>query len=106
MRKKRVIIAIIAILSVLFLLFLSSSMFKSNKEKLKVETVQNFIINGDYEEALEKINDDKDNEVLRSYKNIMEDFLNLRDYEDIEIKKEELENFKEKYKDDIKIDVF
>lgn len=106
MRKKRVIIAIIAILSVLFLLFLSSSMFKSNKEKLKVETVQNFIINGDYEEALEKINDDKDNEVLRSYKNIIEDFLNLRDYEDIEIKKEELENFKEKYKDDIKIDVF
>lgn len=106
MRKKKVIISITAILSVLFLLFLSNSMYKSNKEKLKIETVENLIINGDYEEALEKINDDKDNENLISYKNLIEDFLNLRDYEDIEDKKEVLEIFKEKYKDDITGDIF
>ncbi|MBS5951750.1 MAG: hypothetical protein KIC47_15795, partial [Clostridium sp.] len=106
MRKKNAIISITVILSVLFLLFLSNSMYKANKEKLKVETVQNFIINGDYEEALEKINNDKDNEVLISYKSIIEDFLNLRDNEDIEVKKERLRNFKEKYKDDIKSDIF
>lgn len=106
MRKKKVIISITAILSVLFLLFLSNSMYKSNKEKLKIETIENLIINGDYEEALEKINEDKDNEVLISYKNIIEDFLNLRDYEDIEDKKEVLEIFKEKYKDDITGDIF
>lgn len=106
MRKKNAIISITVILSVLFLLFLSNSMYKANKEKLKVETVQNFIINGDYEEALEKINNDKDNEVLISYKSIIEDFLNLRDNEDIEVKKERLINFKEKYKDDIKSDIF
>lgn len=106
MRKKKVIISITAILSVLFLLFLSNSMYKSNKEKLKIETVENLIINGDYEEALEKINDDKDNENLISYKNLIEDFLNLRDYEDIKGKKEILGSFKEKYKDDITGDIF
>ncbi|WP_291666171.1 L,D-transpeptidase family protein [Clostridium sp.] len=106
MRKKKVIISITAISSVLFLLFLSNSMYKSNKEKLKIETVENLIINGDYEEALEKINDDKDNENLISYKNLIEDFLNLRDYEDIKGKKERLGSFKEKYKDDITGDIF
>ena len=106
MKKKKIIISITVILSVLFLLFLSNSMYKSNKEKLKIETVQNLIINGDYEEALEKINEDKNNEVFISYKNIIEDFLHLRDYEDIENKKEVLEIFKEKYKDDITGDIF
>lgn len=105
MKKKIVITLITVILSVLFLLFLSISMYKS-KKKVKIENVQNLIISGDYEGALEKINDYKNNELLIFYKNIIEDFFNLRDYEDIKGKKERLEIFKEKYKDDIKNGVF
>lgn len=106
MRNKKVVISIIAILSVLFLIFLSSYMYKSNKEKLKIATVQNLIISGDYEEALEKTNENRDNKILISYKEIIEDFFKLRDCNDIEDKKEALEIFKEKYKDDIESDIF
>ncbi|VYU13025.1 Uncharacterised protein [Clostridium tertium] len=106
MKNKKVMVLIAVILSFIFLLILSISMYNSNKEKLEIKTIENLIISGEYEDALEEIKNSKENEVLSLYKDIIEDFLTLKEEENIEIKEEKISIFKDKYKKDIESDIF
>ena len=106
MKNKKYIMIIASIISLIFIITLGISIYKSNEEKKIVRTIENFISNGNYEEALENINTYKEKIDLNLYKNIINDFLEIREENDINNLEDKLNKFKEAYSDNLSIEIF
>ena len=106
MKNKKYIMIIASIISLIFIITLGISIYRSNGEKKIVRNVENFISNGNYEEALENINTYKEKIDLNLYKNIIKDFLEIREENDINNLEDKINKFKKDYSDSLSIEIF
>ena len=106
MKNKKYIMIIASIISLIFIITLGISIYRSNGEKKIVRNIENFISNGNYEEALENINTYKEKIDLNLYKNIIKDFLEIREENDINNLEDKINKFKEAYSDSLSIEIF
>lgn len=106
MKDKKYIIIIASIISLIVILSFSFSIYKINSEKKLVKNIENFIASGKYEETLNYINDDNKNEKLILYKSIIKDFLELKEENNFNNLENQLNKFKESYKENLSSDIF
>jgi len=104
MKNRRSIIAIVSILIIIVISTFSIIIYKDNNEKKVINKIETQILNGDYQEAIIAINEVKSNDILTLYKNILEDFLEVKDESNIRKLEGNLEEFKDKYKDNLNND--
>lgn len=97
MNSKRIIAVIASILVIIVIFTFSIFMYKGSNENKVINKVETLILNGDYEEAIKFIDEAKSSEILTLYKNILEDFLEIKDESDVEKFKDKIDNFKDKY---------
>lgn len=106
MKDKKYIIIISSIISLIVILTFSFSIYKiSNKNKM-VKNIENFIASGNYEEALNYINDDNKNEKISLYKSIIKDLLELKEENNFNNLEDKLNKFKETYRDNLSSGTF
>ena len=106
MGNKKYIMIIASIISLIVILTFSFSVYKSSEEKKIIKTIENYIASGNYEEALKTINDTKENKGLYLYENILKDFLEIREENDINNLEEKLNEFKQNYSDSLSNEIF
>jgi L,D-peptidoglycan transpeptidase YkuD (ErfK/YbiS/YcfS/YnhG family) len=106
MKNKKYMVSIVSILVIIVILTFSFFMYKAKKETKVINKIETLILNGDYEEAIKSIDEGKDSEILILYKNILEEFLEVKDESDIEKSKEKINSFKEKYKSNLNNEIF
>ena len=106
MKNKKCIMIIASIICLIFIITLGISIYRSNGEKKIVRNIENFISNGNYEEALENINTYKEKIDLNLYKNIIKDFLEIREENDINNLEDKINKFKKDYSDSLSIEIF
>lgn len=109
MKKKKYMVLIVSILVIIVILTFSFFIYKAKKETKVINKIETLILNGDYEEAIKSIDEGKDSEVLILYKNILEEFLKVKDESNSEKKVksyyDEIEKEKEKIKTAINEDI-
>ncbi|MGG7144492.1 L,D-transpeptidase family protein [Clostridium nigeriense] len=106
MKNKKYMVSIVSILVIIVILTFSFFMYKAKKETKVINKIETLILNGDYEESIKSIDENKDSEVLILYKNILEEFLNIKDESNIEKSKEKVNGFKDKYNSNLNNQVF
>ena len=104
MKNRKNIMAIVSILVIIVISTFSIFIYKDNNEKKIINEIEAQILNGDYENAIVAINEAKSNERLTLYKNILEDFLDIKNESNIRKVKQKLDEFKDKYKDNLNDD--
>ena len=97
MKNKKITMIFLPIIVIIFIIIFSISIYKSNNERKIINKIEAQISNGSYEEAIESINQYKNNEILILYKNILKDFLEIKNEGNIDKVKEKLDSFKEQY---------
>lgn len=105
MKNKKIIVAIVSILVIIFILTFGLFVYRGNNEKKLINKIEMLILNGDYEEAIKSIEETKNSEILTLYKNILEDFLDIKDEGNIETAKEKIGSFKDKYSSNLSNEV-
>ena len=73
MKNKKITMIFLPIIVIIFIIIFSISIYKSNNERKIINKIEAQISNGSYEEAIESINQYKNNEILILYKNILKD---------------------------------
>ena len=106
MKDKKYVIIIASIISLIVILTFSFSIYKISNENKMVKNIENFIASGNYEEALNYINDDNKNEKLSLYKSIIKDLLELKEENNFNNLEDKLNKFKETYRDNLSSDTF
>ncbi|MCF0147089.1 MAG: hypothetical protein HUJ77_01690 [Clostridium sp.] len=106
MKNKKITIVIASIISIILIVIFSISIYKNNNERNMINKIEEEIANGNYEEAIESINKSENNEILISYKDILVDFLDLKNESNIDNAKEKVRNFKEKYDSHLSNEIF
>ncbi|MGG7214257.1 L,D-transpeptidase family protein [Clostridium nigeriense] len=106
MKNKKYRVLIVSILVIIVILTFSFFIYKAKKETKVINKIETLILNGDYEEAIKSIYESKDSEVLILYKNILEEFLKVKDESNIEKSKEKVNSFKEKYNSNLNNEIF
>lgn len=106
MNSKRIITVIVSILVIIVIFTFSIFMYKGSNENKVINKVETLILNGDYKEAIESIDEAKSSEILTLYKNILEDFLEIKDESDVEKFKDKIGSFKDKYINNLNNEVF
>lgn len=106
MKNKKITVVIASIIAIIFIIIFSISVYKNNNEKNMINKIESQIANGSYEEAIESINQSKNNEMLTLYKNILEDFLEIKNEGNIDKAKDKIDKFKENYNSYISNETF
>lgn len=106
MKNKKYIVMITSIISLIIIMTLGISTYESNKEKKIVKNIENFISDGNYKEALENINSYEENIDLNLYRNIINDFLEIKEENDINNLEDKLNKFKESYSNNLSSEIF
>lgn len=106
MKNKKYVIIIASIISLIVILTFSFSIYKSNSEKKIVRNIENFIVSGNYEDALKAINNSNENGNLNLYKDIIEEFLAIKEEKNFNNLEDKLNKFKETYRENLNTDIF
>ena len=106
MKSKKITVAIVSIITILLIIIFSISVYKNNNKNNMLNDIETQISEGKYEEAIELINESESNEVLTLYKNILEEFLEIKNESNIDNTKEKISIFKEKYNEYLKNEIF
>lgn len=106
MKNKKVTVAIVSIITILLIIIFTISVYKNNNKKNMLNEIETQISEGKYEKAIELINQSESNELLTLYKNILEEFLEIKNESNIDNTKEKIISFKEKYYEYLKNEIF
>ncbi len=106
MKNKKITVLLVSIIAIIFITIFSISIYKNNNENKLINKIETQILSGNYEEAIESINQSKNNEMLTLYKNILEEYLEIKDEDNINRAKEKIESFKEKYSNYLSREIF
>lgn len=106
MKSKKIIVGVVSILVIIVILTFSLFIHKTTNGKKVINKIETLILSGDYEEAIKSIDEAKSNEMLTLYKNILEDFLEIRGESYIEKSKSKIDSFKDKYINSLNNEVF
>lgn len=106
MKNKKITIVITSIISIILVVIFSISIYKNNNEKNIINNIELHITNGEYEEAIESINQFKNSEKLTLYRSILEDFIEIKNESNTHKEKEKIDGFKEKYNSYLSNEIF
>lgn len=106
MKNKKITVVLLSIIAIILIIIFSISVYKNNNERKMINKIEAQISNGSYEEAIESINQSKNNEMLTLYRNILEDFLEIKNEGNIDKAKEKVDSFKEKYDSYLNNEIF
>lgn len=106
MKNKKITVVLLSIIAIILIIIFSISVYKNNNERKMINKIEAQISNGSYEEAIESINQYKNNEMLTLYRNILEDFLEIKNEGNIDKAKEKVDSFKEKYDSYLNNEIF
>lgn len=106
MKNKKITVVLLSIIAIILIIIFSISVYKNNNERKMINKIEAQISNGSYEEAIESINQSENNEMLTLYRNILEDFLEIKNEGNIDKAKEKVDSFKEKYDSYLNNEIF
>ena len=106
MKNKKITVVLLSIIAIILIIIFSISIYKNNNERKMINKIEVQISNGSYEEAIESINQSENNEMLTLYRNILEDFLEIKNEGNIDKAKEKVDSFKEKYDSYLSNEIF